>query len=249
MKKVLLSALLASASFPALSADSIDISVIGTISPTACVPSAAGGGVADYGMIKPSELEATGVSVLEVKTLGFSVQCDGVTNVALRANSNRGNASDAGPANDTGASKLTDTTALSSMIANLPYNVSVANPDVMGLGTAPNGADIGGYMMLLPTSLVTLDGEAATKRFYAFGPLTQNTTWNVEGAETNHGGSINSGATFVSYSTDNTDTKPQAFQNLTGTLIIRAYITDQSKLDVTQPINLDGSSTIELYYY
>ena len=249
MKKILLASVLTSASLSGMAADSIDIKVIGTINPTACTPSASGGGVVDYGNIKPSALSATGTTVLDVKTLAFSIQCTGETNVTLRANSNRGTAADAGPANTTGASKLTDATTLSNMIANIPYSVTVINPDVMGLGTGSDGKDIGGYMMLLPTSLVTLDGDIATRRFYASGTLDKNTVWGVENNESSHGGSMNSAETYFSYSTDNTASKPQAFKTLLGTLIIRGYITDKSNLDLTQPINLDGSSTIELYYF
>lgn len=248
MKKLLLATLLASTTLPAMAGDAIDIKVIGTISPTACTPTASGGGVVDYGNIKPSTLDATGTTVLPAKTLNFTIQCSGEANVALRASSNRGVAANAGTANSTGASKLTDATTVTNIVSGLPYNITVNNPDVMGLGTSPNGADIGGYMMILPTSLVTLDGVDANRRLFASAPLDQNTTWGVENNEVSHGGSLNSGDTYFSYSTDSAATKPQAFKLLSGTLIVRGYITEKSKLDVT-PINLDGSSTIELYYF
>ena len=257
MKKLLLATTVAISSFSALSAESIDISVIGTISPAACTPIASGGGVVDYGFINPDQLakgvddKAAGTTVLDVKTIGFTVQCDAEANVAIRAKSNRGPASEAAAMNATGASKILDAATKAAMIKDLPYDIKAINPDVMGLGATSEGVPIGGYMMLLPTKLITLDGTPVNKRFYTGGQPTVTSKWSVEtsGNEAVHGGSINSGTTFIGYAINAAATAPQAFTVLSGTLIVRAYITDQKNLNINSPINLDGSSTIELFYY
>lgn len=255
MKKLLLATAIIGSSCSALSAESVDITVIGTISPTACTPSAAGGGVIDYGFISPEQLaqeiddKPAGTTVLPVKTTSFTVQCDGRANVALRAKSNRGTASEANAMNNSGASNISDDATKKAMVAGLPYSVTATNPDVMGLGTSSNNKPIGGYMMLLPTKLINLDGVPATKRFYTIGTPTSTSSWTAEPLESTHGGSINSGSSYIGYSTNESATTPQSFQQLTGTLIVRAYITDRANLNLNQPVNLDGSSSIELFYY
>lgn len=74
-----------------MAAVSVDISVIGTICPTSCVPTGSVGGVVDYENINPTSLNVTGPTVLPEQIVNLSISCDGEAYVAFRANSNRTN--------------------------------------------------------------------------------------------------------------------------------------------------------------
>lgn len=93
MKKTrLVTFLAASAVFSAsssIAADSVDLKVIGTITPVACTPTLSGGGTVDYGTIKADTLKADDYTVLPMRTLDFSITCDGNAKVAVSAISGR----------------------------------------------------------------------------------------------------------------------------------------------------------------
>lgn len=254
MKKLLLATLLTSTSLSAMAADSVDISVIGTISPISCVPSASGGGVVDYGNIKPDALTSGVPTVLPAKTVNISISCDGKTSVALRATSNRPNTvpDTDGAENISGSALVSQAVIDAGLGKNLPFSLpTVLKPSAAGLGLA-NGNKIGGYMMNLPVTLVNLDGDPAAVRYYSLTAPTSTSGWSkmTAGISPNDGDSLLPPNTaFFGYSTNSADSVPESFQNLSATVVIQAYITDKDKLATNQPINLDGSSTIELYYY
>lgn len=56
-------------------------------------------------------------------------------------------------------------------------------------------------------------------------------------------------APYISFGSDVNSASPSPFRHFEGILIIQAYITHKMDLDLTSPLHLDGSSTIELYYY
>ena len=256
MKKLILTAAIASScGFNAYAADSIDISVIGTISPAACVPLAAGGGVIDYGFISPSQLAETGPTVLEAKTLGFSIACSADINVAVRGVSNRPSTttdikSNEGP---TGGAVVTDELIAAGLGKNLPLGLpDITIPTVSGLGKSSNGQNIGGYTLTLPFTTVSLNGEPAAAKFYTISSAspTAATEWQRNTSIAKNGDAlVSDSSAYYSYSTQKDDVRPEPFKELTGTLVIQAYVTDKSNLDLSQPVNMDGSTTIELYYF
>jgi hypothetical protein len=228
-KKALAMAVLATTSLPIL-AESIDVRVIGTISPAACTPTLSGGGTIDYGTINSKILSADAYTVLPEKKLDFSIVCDAPAKVALRAVSGRPGTTagdvEGGGSNATVVSGLT--------IFGIP------DVNVVGLGL--DGAKkIGGYGIRIEPATVTADGVAVVnihKRALASlwnrdvysGQLVdayfnRQTSWAVEGART-----------------------PVAFTTLAGKLSVQAYINYASELDLTKPIVLDGLTTIELVY-
>lgn len=253
MKKLLIATLLTSSSLSALAADSVDISVIGTISPTSCVPSASGGGVVDYGNINPDTLAATGPTVLPAKTISISINCDGETFVALSAISNRPNTvtNSNGAENATGSARASQALIDAGLGKNLPNGLSnVSTPYAAGLGLA-NGQKIGGYMMNLPVTSVNIDGTDAAVRYWSVTAPTSTSSWNKMSPGVSDDGDslLPASAAYFGYNSDAAADTPQAFKTLNAMVLIQAYITDKSALATNQPINLDGSSTIELYYY
>lgn len=75
-KKILLGSLLALGSTSVFAADTADLRVIGTIAPTACTPTFAGGATVDYGLIPSSTLNANATTVLASKPISYSITCD-----------------------------------------------------------------------------------------------------------------------------------------------------------------------------
>lgn len=75
-KKTLLGSLLLLSATSVFAVDTADLRVIGTIAPTACTPTFAGGGVIDYGNIPTSSLSATDPTVLAARSINYSIQCD-----------------------------------------------------------------------------------------------------------------------------------------------------------------------------
>ncbi|MCT4704952.1 DUF1120 domain-containing protein [Enterobacteriaceae bacterium H11S18] len=224
-KTVCALAVLAVTATSAMAADSVDVKVTGTISPTACTPTLTSGGVVDYGTINANTLSADAYNVLASKQLDLSISCDAPAKVALKSINNRPNTV-AGATEGAGGAAVAPVSLLNA--SNMP---------VVGLGMEGE-AKIGGYTMTLSDSKV--DGSEAAL-------LTQNsgeTTWNTS---TNSALFSNSAAVLTSWGAAST-TAPVAFETLNATLNVQAYLNKGSELDLTKEVTLDGMSTLELYY-
>lgn len=79
----------------ALAASSVDLSVKGSITPSACSPSLSNNGLVDYGKISIQDLNPTGATELPVTSFKLAVNCEGASLFALATQDNR--ASVAGP--------------------------------------------------------------------------------------------------------------------------------------------------------
>lgn len=75
-KKALLGSLLALSATSAFAVDTADLRVIGTIAPTACTPTFAGGATVDYGLIPSASLSRTDATNVGVKTINYAISCD-----------------------------------------------------------------------------------------------------------------------------------------------------------------------------
>ncbi|MGY2175524.1 DUF1120 domain-containing protein [Pseudomonas azotoformans] len=72
-----------------MAASSVDLSVKGSITPAACTPILANGGLVDHGKISANDLNPSGVTVLPEATLQLSVNCEAPTLVAVKSKDNR----------------------------------------------------------------------------------------------------------------------------------------------------------------
>ncbi|NLU15356.1 MAG: DUF1120 domain-containing protein [Serratia liquefaciens] len=216
-------ALLATAALPALAA-SIEVKVIGTITPAACTPMVSGGGTIDYGTIKAGSLSLDEFTALDEKQLDLSISCAAPAKVALKATNNRSNTVAGATTDGAGGATLVNVFGKT----NLP---------VVGLGIDGTHR-IGGYVIKVESG--TADGKAVDTIHNNVG----ETTWTKSG----DGALYNDSAVRqVSWATTGT-TDPVAFQKLTGKVTVQAYINKASELDLTKPVTLNGSSTIELVY-
>lgn len=74
---------------PAFAASTSDLSVKGSITPSACEPLISGGGVVDFGKISVGSLNADQFTALPNQSLHLSVRCEGATFFTLNTVDNR----------------------------------------------------------------------------------------------------------------------------------------------------------------
>ncbi|MBH1930374.1 DUF1120 domain-containing protein [Serratia rubidaea] len=220
-------AVLAATTLPAMAASTVDVRVIGTITPAACSPTLSGGGTIDYGAINPTTLSAADYTVLEEKQIDFAITCDAPAKVAIKAiNGRPGTAagSTEGPGGFGGSP--------------VPLLGDSGNR-VVGLGL-DGTAKIGGYAVAVKAGTVTADGTVVA----SVQSLDNGTTWMASPA-----GSLGAyGSVLLSSWATGGTTTPIAFENLAGKLAVQAYLNHASELDLTKPVALDGLTTIELVY-
>jgi len=85
----LFGAMLLAGSASAFAASSVDLTVKGTITPSACEPTLSSGGLVDYGKISAKDLKADRPTSLPRQIVQMTLICDGPTTVALEAKDNR----------------------------------------------------------------------------------------------------------------------------------------------------------------
>lgn len=73
----------------AVAASSVDLTVKGSITPSACSPSISNNGLVDYGKISAQDLNLTDATELPKTTFKFAVNCEGATLFALHLRDNR----------------------------------------------------------------------------------------------------------------------------------------------------------------
>lgn len=74
---------------PVFAASSVDLTVKGLITPSACTPTLAQGGVADYGKIAAKDLQENQATPLPATTLPLNLNCEAATLFALNGVDNR----------------------------------------------------------------------------------------------------------------------------------------------------------------
>lgn len=216
--KLAVLALAASAAVASFSAQaaSIDVKVIGTITPGACTPTMAGGGTIDYGTIGAAELSKTNFTLLPEKVVDFTIRCNAPSKVAIRAVDNRE----------------------SSVVPGITMAIGSSFPDVYNYGLgAVSGANVGGYAMLMKQGTFTAD----TKAVVAIRSSNSGTSWSP----TTDGSQIKTGTYLTSWASTSTGL-PVAFSVLSGSFSVQAVLNKASALPLTANVTLDGSATLEL---
>ncbi|MGU9855964.1 DUF1120 domain-containing protein [Pseudomonas sp. LF245] len=87
-RNLLITALLA-ATGNAIAASNVDLSVKGTITPSACSPALSNGGVVDFGKLSAKDLRPTQHTYLPFQTLQMSMTCEAATLFAIAVKDNR----------------------------------------------------------------------------------------------------------------------------------------------------------------
>ncbi|HHR6039188.1 TPA: DUF1120 domain-containing protein [Providencia alcalifaciens] len=211
----------------AVMAESIDVKVIGTITPVACKPTLSGGGTIDYGTINPNTLKKDEITILTEKNIDFTITCDAPAKVAIKANSGRGESA----VNKDGSLSVIST------IDGLFGTTRIAS---VGLGL-DGTKGVGGYGLRLQTGTMQADG----KNVDSIQSNGNTTSWGKT-----EFGSLFNVITMDRYSSwaETGTLTPIAFTTLSGKLGAQAYINKASELDLTKPVKLDGLTTLELVY-
>lgn len=219
-------ALLAITSLPT-QAKNIEIKVAGTITPSGCTPTLSGGGSVDYGTMASDTLTFDAYTVLDRKSLDLTIVCDAPVKLALETKNGRPNTLAGVDSEDAKSG------AGVSPIKTIGWLKEAA---VVGLGLS-GSAHIGGYVISAggisadgsSGQLIVRDGRSGVwasggTNLYGIGVKRQISWKKGDVAE------------------------PAAFQTLTISLNVQAYINKASELDLTKAVVLDGLSTIELVY-
>jgi type 1 fimbria pilin len=134
VKKMAITALLVAAGNAVAAGPTATLQVKGTITPAACTPTLANGGIVDFGATSTSEITSGADLRLVNKNIGLNITCTGATKMMFSVTDNRSDS----------AVLLTQYTARS----------------LLGLGKTTNDKSIGGYAITFNTLMV--DGEAGT---------------------------------------------------------------------------------------
>ncbi|QZY95080.1 DUF1120 domain-containing protein [Pantoea dispersa] len=206
-------------------AESVDLTVKGTIAPIACKANIAGGGVIDYGVISPESLKADAFTNLPKKTTNLTVTCDSPAKIAIGVSNNRvGSILDRPEYQEwsypTEGAKIFDTPTWTSM----------------GLGMA-NGKPIGAWGAMFENAKA--DG-AASKLIVSYDKAA---TWGNGWMLT-----PDSGRNSLNTMSKTDETAPVSAKVFSYDIVVESYINKSSTLDLTKPIALDGSATLELVY-
>ncbi|AKS06230.1 DUF1120 domain-containing protein [Pseudomonas trivialis] len=89
ISNTLVTALLLAIAGNTLAASSVDLTVKGSITPSACTPSLANGGVVDFGKISAKDLKPDWPTYLPKQYLQMTVTCEAETFIAIAAKDNR----------------------------------------------------------------------------------------------------------------------------------------------------------------
>ncbi|CUI38460.1 DUF1120 domain-containing protein [Achromobacter xylosoxidans] len=200
-------------------AQSIDVRVIGTITPPACVPTISGGGIIDYGNIAARTLNKTAVTQLPDRAVPFSISCDAPTRVAIAATDNRASSRVPGILSIFGGDASND-----------GYN--------FGLGTV-SGANVGGFGLRMEQGTFTTDGVNA----FTVASTNSGTSWLHLSA-----GMFQHTNTWLTSWSGTQGGAPNAFTNLAGTLTVRTVLNRGDALPLGDEVPLDGLATLELVY-
>ena len=122
----------------AFAASSVDLTVKGLITPSACTPSLSQGGIADYGKIAAKDLRQNESTPLPITNLQFGVTCEAATRFALNAVDNRpGSGTEA--SHSFGLGLINETEKLGNFVIILTHYVA-DNLSVTKLASRDNGA-------------------------------------------------------------------------------------------------------------
>lgn len=222
LNKWLVTVISVSLSLSAHAADSFGINLSGVISPAACTVDITGGSTIDYGSIPVHRLQSDKETILEKKSTGLTIMCDAPTRVAFRSMDNRSGT----------------TFTPSTWLTLLETSVSPTKDNgLLGLGVDSSVNPIGGWMVALNNISTDTADTVHSIQNNRFGGL-----WGSVGMVY-----LTSSDSLISFALPDEWT-PATFRTLNGTLDIQAVLAPALTLNLSQPVRLDGSVTVEIIY-
>ncbi|KAF1028746.1 MAG: Protein GltF [Pseudomonas sp.] len=136
--KPLIACLLLTGSATVFAASSVDLTVTGLITPSACEPTLSNGGTVDYGKISAKDLRPDQPTFLPTQNLQLTVTCDAATLMALEAKDNREGSDYNNDLMEFGLGLVNGTEKLGAM------TVRLLSPVADGVASRTIGSDDGG---------------------------------------------------------------------------------------------------------
>jgi hypothetical protein len=204
----------------ALAANSVDLRVTGTITPSACDISLIGGDF-DLGAISANTLAATTTTTLPVsagKTL--NIVCSGATQVAFKAIDNRA--------------------------SSVPSGIAQIAVSAFGLGMDGVNKPIGYYQIQMQAATVLVDGAAGKYKASDDSGASWFTFAATELSMVSF--ALSPRIYALDLTTNGNASQPTPITNASVGLQVVATIQPESTLDTNSQIIIDGSATIELVY-
>ncbi|MBK5377474.1 MULTISPECIES: DUF1120 domain-containing protein [unclassified Pseudomonas] len=222
MKKLFISATVVASLLPVFAlAESASLTVSGTIIPTACTPSFAGGSVVDLGKVSAADLNATTQTELELKNITLSMNCNGQVPVAVKVHDNQA----------------------ATQLQGITIDGRAESMYIYGMGAA-SGVKIGGYGLRHGTP--TVDSAAMALMFQQGGGIG-GPTWN-QPTSTLVGKDASSGG-YLHYSWGRSIAEgPSNGRIHTLPMTLVPVVGPAKDLPTGSDITLDGSATFELVY-
>lgn len=223
MKKlVLLPLALAFATNAAVAANSVDLRVTGTITPSACDISLAGGSDFNLGTISANELSATATKTLPAvggKTL--NITCSGATQVAFKAIDNRA--------------------------SSRPSGITINASSAFGLGMDGANNPIGYYNLAVVQSTMVVNGVSGKYKVSddegaSWFSFADSAPVNISASD------MSPRIGTIDLATASVTSQPVPITSASTELQVTSFIQPESALDTSAEITLDGSATIELVY-
>lgn len=203
---------------------STDLKVQGTLVMGSCTPTLSSGGIADYGKLSVSALNAKAVNQLGRKFVTLSVVCESPTKVGWTVSDDRSETVvDTGPDTSTGT------------------KAQPANE--FGLGTTAGGINLGSYAVLFSQNTSSLvDGKSGT----IVTSSDNGSSWY----KPSYGGAsiVNNQGDIVTYGDSDNNYYPLAFTTASDDIEVDVAIQDTDTLAITDDTPLDGQATISMVY-
>ncbi|MHA0273258.1 DUF1120 domain-containing protein [Enterobacter ludwigii] len=223
IKKFSLACLLPLTTFSAVAANSVDLTVKGTLVTGVCTPNLSNNGVVDFGTMSLADLSKTETNQLGSKEITLTITCDSAMPVSWTAVDNR---------HDSMAGVTIENVGVQGSNVSAPI-------ESFGLGKTAGGVNIGSYAIATRYDNVTADGGPADViyRYESVPDWSRVST----GVQRSNGEGLYTSATPGSLN-------PVAAQTYVYPLQIAAAIQGTDVLNITDDTSLDGSATISVVY-
>jgi len=217
----LFSLVLLTATFPvgALADDSTDLYVSGKIIPGSCELGLGNRGHFNFGRHSTDQLNPEGMTLLGTQETEFTIRCTGPTKIEFALYDNQ------------------EDTAVALPLRSYEGVTLTSDLASVGLGRSPDGSKIGAYM-------VELKKESFTDAGAPIGVLYQGSVADRWMPATTNARFFPTQRLFSFGSVE-----PDAVSDISGTLRVSVGVAHDQGMLVNDEIEMDGDSTILLFYY
>lgn len=162
LSRLVLAALMLTATHAAMAASSVDLTVTGLITPSACTPSMSGGTTVDFGKISAKDLNADPLqpTQLETRTKPIVITCEAATLIAFQGTDNRAGSDYGGKGRQYGLGFVNGTEKLGDYFLNLK-NITADGVAGRAINSANNGSTWQLSTAMRPNDLISVADSTA----------------------------------------------------------------------------------------